>query len=155
MRKSVPALVMVLLASVCPAPPGRAAERAIVEVVIDPDSGRPRFEPEILFIEPGDSVLFRSAGNSYASRAIADMQPEAADPWWGQLGRDLVVTFTEPGVYGHKCAASYRLGLVGLIVVGDDPPANMTSARSVPHPPLAAANFRALFDQLDRHYPEK
>lgn len=151
---AIPAIVMIVLASLWSDRPARAAEQAVVEVVIDPASGRPRYEPEILYIEPGDSVLFKSAGSLYASRAIPGMEPDAASPWWGQVGKDLVVTFDEPGVYGHKCGANYRLGLVGLIVVGDSP-VNLARARSIPHPPAAAAVFDTLFSELDAHYRAK
>lgn len=155
MRHAALAMAMIVLASLWCDRPLDAAEPATIEVVTDPGSGRPRFEPEILFIEPGGSVLFKSAGSAHGSRSIPGMLPDAAEPWWGQIGSDLVVTFTAPGVYGHKCAANYRLGLVGLIVVGDDRPDNLADARSVPHPPAAAAAFDKLFQQLDERYREK
>ena len=143
---------MMALASLWCATPAAAAEQSTIEVVIDPASGLPRFKPEILFIQPGDEVRFKSSGRTYASRGIPGMLPEGMEPWWGQIGTDIVVTFAEPGLYGHKCGASYRLGLVGLIIVGDDPPANLTTARAVPHPAAAAAEFDKLFDKLDQHY---
>lgn len=153
-QKAVLAILVAVLAVLWPPGPGLAAKQATVDVVIDPVTGRSHYEPAILYIEPGDSVLFRNAGSSYASRAIPGMQPESADPWWGQVGTDLVVTFDEPGIYGHKCGANYRLGLVGLIVVGDQP-VNLASARAIPHPPAAAATFDTLFAELDTHYRAK
>lgn len=152
--KAVMATVMVVLAMLWSTGPVLAGNQATVDVVIDPVTGRSHYEPAILFIEPGDSVLFRNAGSSFASRAIPGMQPDAAEPWWGQVGTDLMVTFTEPGIYGHKCGANYRLGLVGLIVVGDQP-VNLTSARAIPHPPAAAATFETLFAELETHYLAK
>ncbi len=145
-------MAMLALLALWGATPASAARQATIEVVIDPASGLPRFEPGILFIEPGDEVRFKSSGSAYASRGIPGMLPDGVEPWWGQIGTDIVVTFAEPGLYGHKCGASYRLGLVGLIVVGDDPPANLAAARAVPHPAAAAAEFDKLFDELDRHY---
>lgn len=153
-QKAVLAMLVAVLAALWSPGPGLAGERATVDVVIDPVTGRSHYDPPILYIEPGDSVLFRNAGSSYASRAIPGMQPESADPWWGQVGTDLVVTFDEPGIYGHKCGANYRLGLVGLIVVGDQP-VNLASARAIPHPPAAAATFDTLFAELDAHYLAK
>lgn len=125
-------------------------ERQVVEVVRDPATDLPRYEPGILFIEPGDTVLFKNAGKFHASRIIPGMMPESAEPWWGQLGEDVEVTFVQLGVYGHKCGSSYPLGLVGLVVVGDAS-ANLTSARAVQHPPAAARVFDALFDELDTY----
>lgn len=125
-------------------------ERWVVQVVRDGVTGTPRYEPGVLFIEPGETVLFKNAGNVHASRIIPGMMPDAADPWWGQLGEDVEITFTEPGVYGHKCGSSYPLGLVGLVVVGD-PSVNLEAARAVQHPPAAAREFERLFDELAAH----
>lgn len=122
----------------------------IVEVITDPATGRPRYEPGLLVIEPGDTVLFKNAGEFHASRIIPGMQPDGGQPWWGQLGEDVEITFTTPGLYGHKCGSSYTLGLVGLVVVGDAT-VNLESARAVQHPPAAARVFDKLFAELDRY----
>jgi pseudoazurin len=118
-----------------------------ITVSSDPSSGLPRFDPPILFIEPGDTVRLEMAGKVYASRLIAGMHPPAAASWWGQVGEDLEITLTEPGVYGHKCGGSYALGLVGLIVVGDPSP-NLEAARAVQHPPAATRVLDELFATL-------
>lgn len=121
-----------------------------VHVIEDPISGQPRFDPSLLFIEPGETVRFAMGGKTYASRVIAGMVPENATGWWGQVGEDLEITFTEPGVYGHKCGGAYALGLVGLIVVGD-PEVNLREARQVQHPPTAASVLEELFSTLEQH----
>jgi len=121
-----------------------AGEAHVISVIRDADSGHPRFDPPVLFIEPGDTVHISMAGKVFASRLIAGMHPAGAELWWGQVGESIDITFTEPGVYGHKCGASYQLGLVGLIVVGD-PSVNLETARAVQHPPVAAQVFRDLF----------
>jgi pseudoazurin len=87
------------------------------------------------------------AGKVYASRLIAGMHPSGVTGWWGQVGEDLEITLTEPGVYGHKCGGSYALGLVGLIVVGDPSP-NLEAARAVQHPPAATRVLDELFATL-------
>lgn len=122
-------------------------EPHVISVVRDAETGQPRFDPPVLFIQPGDKVHISMAGKVFASRLIAGMHPPAADVWWGQVGESVDVTLTEPGVYGHKCGASYALGLVGLIVVGD-PDVNLAAARSVQHPPVAARVFLDLFGSL-------
>lgn len=118
-----------------------------IEVVTDRASGLPRFDPPIAYIEPGDTVRIEMAGKVYASRLLAGMHPAGVEGWWGQVGETMQITLTEPGVYGHKCGASYPLGLVGLIVVGDSAP-NLESARAIQHPPRAARVLEQLFDAL-------
>jgi len=143
-------VAVLLLGLVAGWPPGGAMAGAVhtISVVRDSDSGLPRFDPPIAFIEPGDTVRFQIAGKVYASRLIAGLHPPGVSGWWGQVGETLDVTLTEPGVYGHKCGASYALGLVGLIVVGDPSP-NLEAARAVQHPPAAARVLDRLFEELD------
>jgi len=148
-------MIMVGIGGLWAAPPVSQADEAskaprIVEIVSDPTTGRPRYEPGLLIVEPGDTVLFKNAGKFHASRMIPGMQPEGAEPWWGQVGEDVEITFTTPGLYGHKCGSSYTLGLVGLVVVGDAS-VNLASARAVQHPPAAAQAFEALFAELDNY----
>ena len=142
------ALLALILAAIG-VPSAGSADGTIhtIEVVTDPASGLPRFDPPIAFIEPGDSVRIAMAGKVFASRLIAGMHPEGTEGWWGQVGETMEVTLTEPGIYGHKCGGSYGLGLVGLIVVGDPSP-NLEAARAVQHPPLAAHVLEPLFDEV-------
>jgi pseudoazurin len=120
----------------------------VVRVVEDPTTGLPRFDPAVLFVAPGETVRFAMGGKAYASRVIAGMTPEGGQGWWGQVGEDLEITFTEPGVYGHKCGGAYALGLVGLVVVGD-PSVNLQAARLVQHPPRAASVLDSLFSLVE------
>jgi pseudoazurin len=129
------------------APAAGSEDGHIVRVVEDPVTGEPRFEPALLFIEPGETVRFMMGGKTFASRAIAGMVPDGAAGWWGQVGEDIDVTFTKPGVYGHKCGGAYALGLVGLVVVGD-PSGNLDEAQRVQHPPSAAAVLDKLFSTV-------
>lgn len=146
-----------MAAAVCAAltavlPDGPVAASGVphtVHVIEDQITGEPRFEPPLLFVEPGETVRFAMDGKAFASRVIAGMVPEGASGWWGQVGEDLEITFTEPGVYGHKCGGAYALGLVGLIVVGD-PDINLQEAQRVQHPPTAATVFDELFSTIEQ-----
>ena len=109
--------------------------------------GEFRFDPEIIHIQPGDSVLFRATNHLHASRAINSMCG-AETVWRGKVGEDVVVRFDEEGIYGFKCGAHYSLGMVGLVVVGDHP--RMTDeALAARHPPRAAAAFERLLTSIE------
>lgn len=144
-RLAVPLLLLVLLLA-APAPPAAAGE-SVVRIVTDPVTRQPRYDPPVLWIEPGDTVVFATRGLVHASRPVPGMHPPGAALWRGQVGEDVRVTFTAPGIYGHKCAGSYALGLVGLVVVGD-PSVNLEAARAVQHPPVPAQVLDELFAQL-------
>lgn len=147
MRRPLALALSLLLTIVALLGTASAGTTHVIRVVNDAETAQPRFDPPILHTQPGDTVHIAMAGKIFASRLIAGMHPPGAEIWWGQVGESIDVTLTEPGVYGHKCGASYALGLVGLIVVGD-PGVNLEAAQAVKHPPVAAQVFRELFATL-------
>jgi pseudoazurin len=103
-----------------------------------------RFDPSGLYVPPGDTVRCVPHDARHAVKCIAGMMPEGAAPWRGRMGEEVVVRLDRPGVYGVKCRSGYDVGMVGLLVVGDDPP-NFAQAQKVRHPPAATHAFQAMF----------
>jgi pseudoazurin len=75
------------------------------------------------------------------------MIPAGAKPFRSEIGQNLTVTFTVPGVYGYRCTPHGTLGMVGLIVVGA--PVNESAAKSAAMPGAAGRVFAKLFQALD------
>ena len=108
------------------------------------------FDPEIVKIQPGDSVHFVAVGKGHNVQSINSMAPDGAAPFNGQVSQDLTVKFDKAGVSGYHCLPHYSMGMVGLIVVGA--PTNEDAAKAGLEkgvPPLAKAKFTKLFSQLD------
>lgn len=76
------------------------------------------------------------------------MLPDGAEPFVGAMNKDVSYTFETPGTYGIKCKPHYAMGMVGLIVVGDDEP-NRAAAEAVSHPGRAKGAFADMFAQAD------
>jgi pseudoazurin len=76
------------------------------------------------------------------------MLPEGAEPFKGQIGQEISVTFTVPGAYGVKCLPHFAMGMVALVVVGDLPPANLDAAKAVVTSGLAKKRFDDIFAAL-------
>ena len=113
------------------------------------DAGHPNvFESAFLIIEPGDSVTFVPVDPGHNSASWRGMLPEGAEPWNGGIDEELTITFTVPGVYGYVCTPHYAMGMVGLIMVGNDP-MNLEDARRARHQGHARGAFRDLFEQLE------
>jgi pseudoazurin len=121
----------------------RAAEH-VVHLVTESEHGRFLFEPPVLFAQPGDTVRFVPDDAMHAVKSIAGMLPAGAASWRGRMGEEIVVVLEQPGVYGVKCRSGYDVGMVGMLVVGDDPP-NFREAQRVRHPPAASMAFREMF----------
>lgn len=122
------------------------AEEHVIRLVTNGDDGRFKIEPEILEIEIGDTVIFKSETEIHTSKSIPGMLPEGADFWWGSMGDELRLELKVPGLYGYKCPAAYSLGMVGVIIVGNNV-SNLVEAEQVRHPPAAERAFDNLLEQ--------
>ena len=76
------------------------------------------FEPPVINIQPGDTVRWLNANPGHNTASIDSMIPSNAKGWNGKMNEEIVVKFTEQGVYGYKCTPHYILGMVGLVIVG-------------------------------------
>ena len=105
------------------------------------------FEPDLVKIQPGDTVTFVATDPGHDAQSVPGMLPEGAQPFEGKIGKDLTVTFTQPGVYGVKCKPHYVMGMVGLVVVGD-PSSNLEAAKQAKNPGKAGKLFTELLGSL-------
>ncbi len=105
-----------------------------------------QFEPTLLKIQPGDTVHFIAKDKGHNVQSIAGMIPEGAEPFKGEMNKDLTITFVKPGVYGVECAPHYAMGMVALIVVGDAS-TNLAQAEAASHPGKAKQIFEKLFEE--------
>jgi pseudoazurin len=99
------------------------------------------FDPAFLKIAAGDTVTFtpRDAGHSVATLS----GPEGTEAFYGELNRELKVTFDKEGLYAYKCGPHLEMGMVGLIQVGDAT-TGVDSARAVDLPAKAKSQMQAL-----------
>lgn len=104
------------------------------------------FEPAVIKVAPGDTVHFIATDQSHNVESIEGMIPEGAQPFKGEMNKDLTVAFDQPGVYGIKCKPHYGMGMVGLVVVGD--PVNKTQAAAIEQKGKAKQKFQALFGEI-------
>lgn len=106
-----------------------------------------QLEPSFLKVAPGDTVHFVAKDKGHDVESIPGMLPDGAQPFKGEMNKDVSVTFTKPGVYGVKCNPHYGMGMVALVVVGD-PSSNLKAAESVNQPGKAKKVFDELFKQV-------
>ena len=83
-----------------------------------------KFDPLVVFIEPGDTVVWTNMVGHNAD-AMKELIPEGAEVFNIPLGENGSVTLEKEGVYVYKCTPHYALGMVGAIVVGE--PTNIDS----------------------------
>ena len=101
------------------------------------------FEPAFLQIAVGDTVNFIPTDKGHNAEVIKGLFPEGGTEFKGKINQELSVTFEVEGAYGYKCLPHFGMGMVGLIVVGDEP-ANLAAITELKGPPKAAAKFADL-----------
>ncbi len=139
-------LVAIAAALVLAATPAAAAEFEI-HMLNKGEAGAMVFEPAFVRVAPGDTVTFLATDKGHNAETIKGMLPPGAEPFKSAMGKDITVTFAEPGAYGIKCAPHLGMGMIALVVVGDAP-VDVESLRAVKLPKKAQERFEAIYTLL-------
>ncbi len=78
-----------------------------------------RFEPQIVRVDPGDTVTFRNSLSDHTVHSIRAIWPDGAPEVRISNQASASVTMEQPGVYGITCARHGQYGMVMLILVGE------------------------------------
>jgi pseudoazurin len=130
------------------ATPALAAEVEVHMLNKGADGATMVFEPALIRVAAGDTVKFVTVDKGHNAETINGMIPEGAEPFKGKINEEIDVTFTVPGVYGIKCLPHHAMGMVALVVVGDDL-SNLEAVKGARNPPKAKERFEAMFAELE------
>ncbi|MEL6530073.1 MAG: plastocyanin/azurin family copper-binding protein [Pseudomonadota bacterium] len=142
-------------AAPAPAAPEVEANGTVIDINMytrDPDeaSGLQVFKPRLIKAKVGDTVRFIPTDPTHQSSSIADMLPEGAAGWEGEINKEVSYVLPTPGIYGYQCVPHYAAGMIGLIIVeGEGMTANLEAAKAVSHPGLAGREFTEIFEQAE------
>ncbi len=106
------------------------------------------FEPALIRVAPGDTVTFVPTDKSHNAESIKEMTPEGGELFKGAINKEVVATFTVPGVYGVKCAPHLAMGMVALVVVGEDT-GNLAAVKAAKMPKKAQERLAPLFAEIE------
>ena len=107
------ALILVSLLST----PSLAAEVTIEMLNKDANGNRMVYSQEIAKIEVGDTVTWLPASKGHNVEMISspnDMKFKSKN------GKEAKITFDTPGIYYYWCTPHKGMGMIGLVVVGND-----------------------------------
>ena len=76
------------------------------------------------------------------------MAPEGAETFMTVLGKEEVVKFDKPGVYGIQCSPHYLMGMIAVVEAGDKPENLDQRRRRMLHNKLDAKRFEPLLAQV-------
>ena len=108
-----------------------------------------RFEPDYLWIEPGDTIRFLNSTGNHTVTAIEGMWPEGAEYVNIEHKPVAEVAFERPGIYGFRCKVHGRHGMYALVVVGTPEP-NIDKIEYAKVSELGRRVFARLFDKMNK-----
>ena len=111
-------LKIIFLALIALSPLSIISAEYTVKMLNNGKEGLMVFEPSVLSIQQGDTVLFEATDVSHNSASIPGMIPQGAMPWTGAMNQDVKVTFDKEGVYVYQCTPHSMMAMVGVIKVG-------------------------------------
>ncbi|AGI69823.1 putative cupredoxin [Octadecabacter antarcticus 307] len=106
-----------LIASAVPA----LAETIEVQMLNENAAGdRMVFSPELIHAEVGDVIKFIATDRSHNAQSVRNALPEGQEAFKGRMSQDVEYVVTETGLTAVVCQPHQTMGMVALIVVGDD-----------------------------------
>ena len=78
------------------------------------------YSKKVVKINVGDSVLWKASTKGHNVEFIKNGVPEGVDKFKSKMNVDVEYTFTVPGIYAYWCTPHKAMGIIGLVVVGDD-----------------------------------
>lgn len=111
------------------------------------ETGTMVFEPALTKVAVGDTVTFVPTDRGHNAETIKGMLPAGAEPFKSKMGQEIAVTFTAPGAYGVECSPHFGMGMVALVVVGDEP-VDIEAIKAAKLPKKAQERMQAITEQL-------
>jgi len=97
------------------------AEDITVEMLNKLDKRTMVFSQEIVRINPGDTVYWKSTDPGHNVQFISkNGVPDGVEKFKSKVSKDTEFTFTIPGIYAYWCVPHKTLGMIGFVIVGED-----------------------------------
>ena len=85
----------------------------------DADGNKMVYSQEIARVAAGDTITWVPTSKGHNVEIVA--APEGFDiPKKSKNGKEVAITFDTPGVYLYQCTPHKSMGMIALIVVGED-----------------------------------
>jgi pseudoazurin len=97
--------------------PSFAAEIAIEMLNKDADGNKMVFSQEVVKVEVGDTVTWLPSSKGHNVEMISSPNKMK---FKSKNGREAKITFDTPGIYYYLCTPHKGMGMIGLVVVGND-----------------------------------
>ena len=94
------------------------AENYTVEMLNKLGKDRMVYSEKVLSIKVNDEITWKSVDKGHNVEFIG--MPKGVSKYKSKISKDAKYTFTQPGVYLYQCTPHKAMGMIGLVVVGED-----------------------------------
>ena len=94
------------------------AENHTVEMLNKLGKERMVYSEKVLSIKVNDEITWKSVDKGHNVELIG--MPKGASKYKSKISKDAKYTFTQPGIYLYQCTPNKAMGMIGLVVVGED-----------------------------------
>lgn len=128
--------------------PAVAAEIEIKMLNKGADGQAMVFEPAAVKVNVGDVITFVPVDKGHDAASIKELVPDGVAEAKGKMNEALKVTVEKEGAYVFKCTPHFGMGMVALVVVGDQP-ANLDAVKAGKMPKKARERLDAELTKLN------
>lgn len=107
------------------------------------------YKPALIRVNKGDTVKWVATNPGHNVAFVAGGVPVGVAPFTSGFKPEIVFKFEKPGIYLYKCTPHVGMGMVGLVVVGNDK-SNLAAVKSAYVPPLAKKRLEPLFAEIEK-----
>ena len=94
------------------------AENYTVDMLNKLGKERMIYSEKVLSIKVNDEITWKSVDKGHNVEFIG--MPKGASKYKSKISKDAKYTFTQPGIYLYQCTPHKAMGMIGLVVVGED-----------------------------------
>ena len=94
------------------------AETFTIEMLNKLGKERMVYSEKVLSIKVNDEITWKSVDRGHNVEFIG--MPKGASKYKSKISKDAQYIFTKPGIYLYQCTPHKAMGMIGLVVVGDN-----------------------------------
>ena len=94
------------------------AENYTVDMLNKLGKERMVYSEKVLSIKVNDEITWKSVDKGHNVEFIG--MPKGASKYKSKISKDAKYTFAQPGIYLYQCTPHKAMGMIGLVVVGED-----------------------------------
>ena len=94
------------------------AETHTIEMLNKLGKERMVYSEKVISIKVNDEITWKSVDKGHNVEFIG--MPKGASKYKSKISKDANYTFSQPGIYLYQCTPHKAMGMIGLVVVGED-----------------------------------